>query len=77
MHNFATSNLLVNHTIFILVKVSLNLKFFLCSYIFELLRCWLKNIDVEIGAFMKFADFIATESCSKYLKFLVVIVREK
>ena len=28
-----------------------------------------KNIDVEIGASMKFADFIAIESCSKYLKF--------
>ena len=70
MHNFATSNLLVNHTIFNLVEVSLNLKFFLCSYIFELLRCWLKNIDVELGAStMKFVDVLAIESCSKYLKF--------
>ena len=69
MDNFATSNLLVNHTIFNLVKVSLNLKFFLRSYIFELLRCWLKNIDVELGASMKFVDVLAIESCSKYLKF--------
>ena len=29
MHDFATSNLLVNHTVFSLVKVSLSLKFFL------------------------------------------------
>ena len=69
MHDFATSNLVVNHTIFNLVKVSLNLNFFLRSYIFELLRCWLKNIDVELGASMKFVDVLAIESCSKYLKF--------
>ena len=69
MDDFATSNLLVNYRIFNLVKDSLNLKIFLCSYIFELLRCLLENIDVELGASMKFVDVLAIESCSKYLKF--------
>ena len=61
MHNFASSNLLVNHKTFNLVKISLNLNIFLCAYICKLLRWWLNFFDVKLGASMKFVDVLASD----------------